>query len=180
MSVIRESEMLFGDFPEENLFQIENSQLQLSFGRGIKTVEFILLRKNEKLLFVEAKQSCPNSANKNENKDKEKSFEEYYSEIEQKFEDSLQMFLTSVLKRNSYVDGIGVKLKEKKDYTKTGICFILVIKNAKDETWLAGPKTELEDRLKRIVKIWDVKILVLNEQMAMEYGLVTGEYPGKK
>lgn len=39
---IRESEMNFGDFHEEDLFEIEKSELLKSLGEGVKTVEFIL------------------------------------------------------------------------------------------------------------------------------------------
>ena len=49
--------------------------------------------------------------------------------------------------------------------------FILVVKNAEDITWLAGPLTELKARLLQIRKIWGVKIAVLNEELAGEYKL---------
>ena len=49
--------------------------------------------------------------------------------------------------------------------------FILVIKNAADITWLAGPLAELKARLIQIRKIWGVEVVVLNEELAKEYKL---------
>ena len=172
MKHIIESDMYFGDYLEENFFKIENSKLHLSFGEGIKVVEFLLYRKNDKLLFVEAKKTCPNAANKEESAEKSAKFEEYYEDIKDKFIDSLQMFLTTILKRGIEDEEIGAVLKTKTDYSKTGLCFVLVIRNA-DELWLAGPKAELEKRLQSIRKIWGIKIVVLNYELAMEYGLVS-------
>lgn len=50
--------------------------------------------------------------------------------------------------------------------------FILVVKNAADVAWLAEPRAELENRLSQIRKIWDVKIVVLNEEFASKYNLL--------
>ena len=49
---------------------------------------------------------------------------------------------------------------------------ILVIKNAEDVTWLAGPLAELKSRLLQIRKIWGVEIAVLNEELAIEHKLL--------
>lgn len=173
MKEIVESGMVFGKFLEENLFQIENSSLHLSFGKNVKTVEFILLQERDRILFVEAKSSCPNAENKDESSQKNEKFEAYYREITEKFIDSLQMFF--FLGRNSYADAIGSNLKEKKHYEKTKFCFVLVIKNAENEEWLSGPKAELEARLKHMLKIWNAKILVLNETLAVQYGLLKND-----
>jgi len=81
VKIITESEMNFGKFDEENLFHIEDSKIYKDLGSGIKTVEFILKWKKNEILFLEAKTTCPNSANKNESMKKTQKFEEYYSEI---------------------------------------------------------------------------------------------------
>ncbi len=99
-------------------------------------------------------------------------FEEYYRDITEKFFDSLQMFLTAVLNKTSNTEEIGKKLIENKDYSETDICFVLVIENATDPAWLAGPKAELDERLKKLRKIWGVKVVVLNHELAIECGLV--------
>ena len=49
--------------------------------------------------------------------------------------------------------------------------FILVVKNAEDITWLAGPLAELRARLLKVRKIWGVEVVVLNEELAGEYNL---------
>lgn len=81
MKVITESEMKFGKFDETDLFHIEDSKIYKDLGSGIKTVEFILKYDENSIVFLEAKQSCPNAANRYESEEKEKKFEEYYSSI---------------------------------------------------------------------------------------------------
>lgn len=51
----------------------------------------------------------------------------------------------------------------------------LVIKDAVDEEWLAGPRQELNFRLHQMRKIWKVQVLVLNETFAKKYRLVCAE-----
>lgn len=172
MISIRESEMNFGDFHEEDLFEIEKSELLKSLGEGVKTVEFILLGVNKNIIFLEAKKTCPNEMNMHDTPEKEKSFEEYYSRIVQKFTDSLQVYMAAVLKRYREVSEIGDNLKKIKDYHKRGICFILVIKDA-DIKWLAGPKAILERRLLSLRKIWGIEISVLNYELAKQYKLIS-------
>lgn len=172
MITIRESDMDFGIFLPEDVFQIENSRLQCSFGEGIKTVEFVLLKDNDKLLFVEAKTSCPNQNNKHESLEKAQKFEAYFKDISDKFIDSLQMMLNVILQRNPNTDDIGENLKKWGLYSKVKFRFVLVIKMAKDVEWLAGPKEELEARLLRWRKLWDAEIVVLNEELAVRYGLM--------
>lgn len=172
MITIKESEMEFGEFQKEDVFQIENSKLQQSFGEGIKTVEFILLHNHNKLLFVEAKKSCPNRNNRDENEEKAKNFEKYFSDISDKFIDSLQMMLNVFLQRNKNFEEIGKNITEQKNYAKIAFRFILVIKDAEGEEWLAGPKEELEARLLRWRKLWKTDILVLSEELATKHGLI--------
>ena len=80
--------------------------------------------------------------------------------------------LTTVLMRNENLDGMEDKIKSKKDYAKTQFTFIRVIKSAIDLEWLSGPQIELETRFKHILKIWNARILVLNDELAAEHGLV--------
>lgn len=51
MKDIYESEMKFGSFSEMDLFEIEKSQLLKKLGKGIKSVEFILLNKKRNIIF---------------------------------------------------------------------------------------------------------------------------------
>ena len=79
MKIITESEMNFGKFDETDLFHIENSKIYKDLGSGIKTVEFVLKYDENSIVFLEAKKSCPNAANRYESEEKEEKFEEYYS-----------------------------------------------------------------------------------------------------
>lgn len=168
MKIITESEMNFGKFDEENLFHIEDSKIYKDLGSGIKTVEFILKWKKNEILFLEAKTTCPNSANKNESMKKIQKFEEYYSEITEKFMDSLQVYLAAVMGRYPDLAEIGAELRSVDSMKEIRLKFILVVKNAKDITWLAGPLAELKARLLQVRKIWGVEVAVLNEELAKE------------
>ena len=72
MKTITESEMNFGKFNETELFHIEDSNIYQSLGSGIKTVEFILRQNKNSIIFLEAKKSCPNAANRHESEKRKK------------------------------------------------------------------------------------------------------------
>lgn len=136
MITINESDMEFGIFQKEKVFRMEDSRLQHSFGEGVKTVEFVLLKDRDKLLFVEAKKSCPNRDNRYENKGKTEKFEEYFSDISDKFVDSLQMMLNIFLDRRTVnLDEVGSHITDEKIYSILKFRFVLVVKNAVDIAW---------------------------------------------
>lgn len=58
---------------------------------------------------------------------------------------------------------------------KLQLKFILVVKNAADVSWLAGPLAELKERLLKMRKIWHAEIAVLNEELAVEYKLIEAD-----
>lgn len=164
--------MNFGPFDEANLFCIERSEIYKNLGSGIRTVEFILKYAESSILFLEAKKSCPNAVNRHESEEKEQKFEEYYSSITDKFTASLQIYLAAILNRYQDVSELGDKLRNVNSMKDIHLKFILVIKDAKDVTWLAGPLAELRARLRPFRKIWGIEVAVLNEELAREYGLV--------
>ena len=153
MKDIYESEMKFGSFSEMDLFEIEKSQLLKKLGKGIKSVEFILLNKKRNIIFLEAKKTCPNENNMHQTKEKEEKFGEYYDSIAEKFAESLQVY------------------RKIEDYHDKRIQLVLVIKEAETE-WLAGPKAILEEKLLTLRKIWKAEIVVLNYELAKKYNLV--------
>ena len=163
--------MNFGKFDETDLFHIENSKTYKALGSGIKTVEFVLKYDENSIVFLEAKKSCPNAANRNELKEKEQKFEEYYSSITEKFIASLQIYLAAILDKFQNSEEVGDRLRTVNSMKDIQLKFILVVKNAEDITWLAGPLAELKARLLQIRKIWGVEIAVLNEELAGEYKL---------
>lgn len=81
--VIQESDMRFGEYEKDRVFQIEQcSQYTEKFRQnGIKSCEFILLR-GKKLYFVEAKKSCPNQIMAETVEEKRIKYKEYIQEIE--------------------------------------------------------------------------------------------------
>lgn len=169
--MIPESEMNFGPFEEAALFQIEKSKIYKDLGTGIKAVEFILRYAEDSIVFLEAKKSCPNAANRYESEEKGEKFEEYYASITEKFVASLQIYLTTILDKYENTSEVGTKLQNVHSLRDIQLKFILVVKNAKDVTWLAGPLAELKARLLQIRKIWGVEVAVLNEELAGQYKL---------
>jgi hypothetical protein len=167
---IRESEMDFGAYEINDLFRIETSRIYKDLGSGVRTVEFIL-KQNNNILFVEAKKSCPNAANKDESHEKKVKFEEFYSEMLEKFVDSLQVFLASLTERYSDTSEVGMNLVGQKTLKNINLRFVLVITSAKLE-WLAGPKAMLEEILIKYRRIWNVQVVVLNQELAREYKLI--------
>ena len=171
MKVIPESGMNFGKYDEKNLFHIEKSEIYKKLGDGIPTVEFILKYNGNNIIFLEAKKSCPNATNRYESKEKERKFEEYYDSITEKFIASLQIYLAAIMDRYQDTSEIGDNLQSVNNMKDVKLKFVLVIKNAEDITWLAGPLAELRARLLKIRKIWGVEVMVLNEELAGEYNL---------
>lgn len=171
MKIISESEMNFGTFDEADLFHIEDSKIYKKLGSGIKTVEFILKYDENSIVFLEAKKSCPNAANRYESEEKEQKFEEYYSSVTEKFIASLQIYLALILDRYQDIFEVGGNLRTVNSMKDIQLKFVLVVKNAEDITWLAGPLAELKARLLQIRKIWGVEVVVLNEELAGEYRL---------
>ena len=129
MKIITESEMNFGKFDETDLFHIENSKIYKALGSGIKTVEFVLKYDENSIVFLEAKKSCPNAANRNESKEKEQKFEEYYSSITEKFIASLQIYLAAILDKFQNSEEVGDRLRTVNSMKDIQLKFILVVKN---------------------------------------------------
>lgn len=171
MKVITESEMNFGEFDESNLFHIENSKIYKDLGDGIKTVEFILKYNEDSIIFLEAKKSCPNAKKRHETEEKERKFEAYFSSLVEKFIASLHIYLASILGRYQDISEVGDSLQSVDGMKNMKLKFVLVIKNAEDVAWLVGPSAELKARLLQIRKIWNIEIMVLNEELAEKLSL---------
>lgn len=173
MKIITESEMNFGEYDEADLFYIEDSKIYKDLGSGIKTVEFILKYNEKSIIFLEAKKSCPNVANRYESKDKEQKFEEFFSHVTEKFLASLQIYLAALLERFADISEVGTALQSVDSMRNIQMKFVLVIKDAVDVSWLAGPLAELKARLLPIRKIWGIDVVVINEEMARQLHLMS-------
>lgn len=100
---------------------------------------------------------------------KEQKFEAYYSSITEKFIASLQIYLAAILDKYEDTSEVGSELRKMKNLRDVQLKFVLVIKDAKDEKWLAGPMAELKARLLQVRKIWGLEVVVLSEQLAKQY-----------
>ena len=86
--------------------------------------------------------------------------------------DSLGIYTAAILKRYGNTSEIGenlsfVDLKDRK------LTFALVVTNpAAQIEWLAPIKAEIEERLRRWMKIWDIDVVVLNQDLAKRWGLI--------
>ena len=170
---IYESNMTFGAYNQEDVFHIEKSEIykELQDGSsGIKTVEFILL-KNQNLLFVEAKTSTANYAGASTSEEKKKKREEFIQEITQKWMDSLHIYCSLILKR-IHSSEFSEKLSTEEVVTGNFVP-ILVVKNGYKAS-LIPLRDLLWEKLKEERKIWNIQnILILNEEQAREYHLLT-------
>lgn len=175
MKDIGESGVNFGPYEESDLFYIEMSDLYRSLGAGIKTTEFVL-RANESgmaILFVEAKTNAPNPDHKDDSDEKQRKFEEFYTEVPEKFVDSLGIYTAALLNRYSDCSEIGKNLKMP-DLADKKITFVLVVTNpAAQIEWLAPIKAVLENRLRRWMKIWSIDVVVFNQELARQYKLIS-------
>ena len=174
---IQESNMTFGAYSQEDVFQIEKSKIYKELqdgGSSIKTVEFILLKKkkqNQNLLFVEAKTSTANYATPNTSEEKKKKQEEFIQEITQKWTDSIRIYCSLILKR-IHSSELSEKLSTEEVVTGNFVP-ILVVKNGYKAS-LIPLRDLLLKKLEPARKIWNIQnILVLNEEQARERHLLT-------
>lgn len=164
--IIYESSVAFGSFPIEQFFYIEKSDAFQALGEGFSTVEFVYLRNGSQLCFIEAKSSSPRTDNSPEN------FETYIHDITTKFEDSYQLFLAvHCERRTDHKMGKEIRLKT---IPELNVKFILVIPGH-DEKWLPPIQDALKRSLRKVSKIWNISIAVMNQQMAADYGLLVNE-----
>lgn len=165
MIQIKESNMIFGDFQEDEVFKIEMSTLHNKIGSGIKVVEFVLLRNNNELNFIEAKSSSPRPTSNNIIR-----FNEFIDEISDKFIHSFNLFYSAILRRNNDYDEISSKFFQL-DNSKTKFKFILVIKGH-DIEWLLPISEALKKKLSYQNIIWKSEVIVMNDNIANKYNLI--------
>lgn len=161
---IVESGMRFGDYRPEQVFRIENSQMHSHVGTGVRSVEFILLRSTNKLLFVEAKSSSPKAESGWER------YQEFLNEITEKFVHSFNMFCAWYLGRLEDEGEIGTDLKTV-TCNNAKFIFILVIKGHKKE-WLLPLQEELNQKLLYHCSVWKSRVIVMNDDIAKKYHLI--------
>ena len=165
MVQINESNMIFGEFKENKIFEIEKSKLHNKIGNGIKVVEFIFLRNKNELNFIEAKSSSPRPTKQNYIR-----FNDFIEEISDKFIHSFNLFYSAILKRNKDYGEINNNFFEI-DNSQVKLKFILVIKGHEIE-WLLPISDALKNKLSYQNIIWKSEVVVMNEKIANTYNLV--------
>ncbi len=161
------SEVLLSKIPiENNVFRIEQSNIYKNLGKGIKTVEFILLKNEKKLLFIEAKSSSPRPS-----KESNERFDVFLSEISDKFIHSFNLYLSAVLGRynNHEVHSSFMEINN----SSIEYIFILVIRGHKVE-WLKPLEEALYKKTQHHNKIWKSRVVLMNEEIAKTYKLIKG------
>lgn len=138
---IIESGMNFGPFPENALFQIEKSPQYNSIQQGMHITEFIYYdEKKQRLISLEAKTTAPNP-NSDKVENSKAIFHQYISDIREKFENSLDLYINLALKKE-LPEGF-----KNINYKKIEILFILVTRNH-ERAWIKDVKDALEMALK--------------------------------
>ncbi len=165
MIQINESNMIFGYFEEDRVFQIENSKLHKNIGNGIKVVEFILLSKENELSFIEAKSSSPKPI-----KDNIIRFNEFINEISDKFIHSFNLYYSAILQRCKECEELNPNFMNL-DNSQINFKFILVIKGHRTE-WLMPLSDALKESLSYHNTIWKSKVIVFNDELAKKYKLI--------
>ncbi|UZT05436.1 MULTISPECIES: hypothetical protein [Clostridium] len=165
MIQINESNMIFGDFEEDRVFQIENSKLHKNIGNGIKVVEFILLSKENELSFIEAKSSSPKPV-----KDNIIRFNEFINEISDKFIHSFNLYYSAILQRCKECEELNPSFMNL-DNSQINFKFILVIKGHRTE-WLMPLSDALKESIAYHNTIWKSQVVVFNDELAKKYKLI--------
>lgn len=166
MITITESGVTFGNFSTDNCYQIEHSQGHDSLGEGFKMVEFTYLIE-QRLFVVEAKSSIPRPTNQPD-------YDNYWSEIFEKFENALLLQMMAYVRRNSVANSeLPINHKDM-DWQQISLQLRLVIPTVPTQH-LTSITDKFRQRLSKLKKLWNIKdphIFVLNEEMARREGLL--------
>lgn len=161
-----ESKMVFGPFEEADVFEIEKSNVNQMIGEHIRTVEFVMCREENQILFIEAKSSSPQERTSKER------YDEFITEIVEKFVQSFEIYDTLRYNRYHINKGMGEHLKQQ-EWDKVEIKFVLVI-HGHEKEWLAPLREALIKNMSAYLKIWKSAVVVLNDEMAKRYNLISG------
>ncbi len=161
---IEESDMIF-EFPEEQVFEMEKTELNKTAGDEVKSVEFIVHRRQDTLSFIEAKSSSPQPV-----KDNNEDFEKFINEISSKFIHSFNLYYATIFNRYS-VPELSDKFRNI-DNQKIEYKFLLIINGHEYIEGLAFIKEALIKKLNYHLKIWKSEIIVLNDKTALKKRLI--------
>lgn len=169
MITVEESGMTFGPFVEKDFFHIEKSDVYQEIENNVKIVEFVLHKQKGdigQIWLIEAKKSSPHPGNP-------KDWDDFLTEIMEKFDNGLCLVIALCINRHADPD-----FKESlRNVNLANVQFqlTLVIKGHKTE-WLPPLKDALQQKLIPLCKSLNLganPVLVLNDSMALEKGLIT-------
>lgn len=165
MIEIEESGILFGPFAEDLVYENDKSKV---LPRYVKAVEFTLLNNaGNRLVFVEAKSSWSNPANKED-------FEHNADAVVEKMVDSLSTLAAAHLgKQPDIKNELPGKIRSFK-WQKCDIYLRLVIPTFKD-SWLPPISDALRTKLKHFLASFGIPanhFQVVNERMARQQKLI--------
>lgn len=169
--IIEESEMQFGNYPDDAVFHLEKSPQYHKKLRSncVKSCEFILFKENA-LYFIEAKKSSPNEISADSPAEKIQDYNKYITEITEKMRHSLALYASILLKRHDCTDVPPLLLET--DLSGKELKLVLVVKNAQPQ-WLIPLSEKLNRVLKPETGIWKCsRIFVINEATARDMNLV--------
>lgn len=165
-----ESYMKFS-FNDDDIFRIEEDELVRN-ANGFKSCECVVLI-SENVALIEAKSSAPRI-------DNEEKFQNFISEIRQKFADSLQLFndIKSKAKGEEVFQRLPINLQNTKIPSEAYKIYLIIHGHKSD--WLLGLIDALRQELKDVVEQWnllDSNIKVYNEESALENHLIVAYVP---
>jgi hypothetical protein len=128
-------------------------------------------REKDVLLLIEAKESFSNP-NPPEPPVEGKGFYADVEDIYGKFTHSIDLFFAVILKRQKDEMGEVPHNLKNLQFENVPIRLLLII-NGHEKSWCIPIKDELNKRLKRHIKTWNLEVGVLNDTTAIEWGLVS-------
>ena len=164
ISTLCESGMNFPYNPR-NTFLIEKHIKDAGL-QYVKAVEFIRPQNHRLILLVEAKTSAPNPASA-----PPENFSTFIKDIAQKAIDSFSILFSIITERRPAPRDTPL---DPAKYLRAEYCLVLVIKDHESE-YLAPVQEALREQLRHFSTAWSWgsrPVLVLNEVLALRYGLV--------
>lgn len=162
---IQESDMIFGDYAEEDVFELEKVLTAKKLGDHVCKVEFIVrtgVGKASAVAFIEAKSSIP------------KESDNFFSGVCLKMTHSLTVWFAAVCGRHENLSTFLPSNLRHFSHLKLPIKLILVLPTVPDDR-LQPMSDKLRQMLKSEQKIWAIKssdINVINRTRAEKIGLI--------
>lgn len=168
---LEESGMKFGPFEEDAFWHVEDSSAYKAIQDSVRMAEFVWVcvgRKGRPALWVvEAKSSSPRP-------ETQPNFEAFIHEVREKWVNAFSLSWACCLNRHSNRKEELPATMQSLELAQTDVKFVLVVKDHKPD-WLPPLKDALYRALRPTLKTWafsDPGVVVLNEALAREYGLV--------